>query len=416
MNSKKVKAFLLQHFLPIGLVVCTFLGLVLPGPGIALGKTDLNTVSIVGIFFISGLQLRTDELVQAIKSVPGIVFGFLSILALSPLLAFWIVKWNLGPPEFARGLAIFLAMPTTISSGVILTGEAHGNVALALFLSSTTNVIGTLTCPFFVAAILKDALGEGADIDSSSAFSPVKLLVNLLLSILLPLIVGKLCRFIPRVVPLVNKHKTFLKLTSAALLISVPYMSVSEASDLLKGVAVKYILLLVLLGVVIHLALLIANGIVCHSMGKVNLMKKPEQIAVLISNSQKTVNTALSVISYLPPAAGAAGLLTLPCLIAHLTQILVDSFLIGTFSKRLAKETGSLPTVASDSTASSGSEHAAGDDIAAAHQGGLSSDTVAVLGPDEGWGASIDTAQIDVGINQAKSVQVLPPTPLQPRV
>ena len=42
---------------------------------------------------------------------------------------------------------------------------------------------------------------------------------------------------------------------------------------------------------------------------------------VVISTSQKTMNTAVSVIQFLPPSAGARGLLILPVLIAHFMQV-----------------------------------------------------------------------------------------------
>lgn len=49
----------------------------------------------------------------------------------------------------------------------MLTGEAKGNVALAIFLSVVTNVIGVFTVPFFLSAFItnrQDASVEGVSI------------------------------------------------------------------------------------------------------------------------------------------------------------------------------------------------------------------------------------------------------------
>ena len=43
--------------------------------------------------------------------------------------------------------------------------------------------------------------------------------------------------------------------------------------------------------------------------------------AVVINCAQKTVNTAVSVIQFLPPALGNHGLLLLPCIISHFCQV-----------------------------------------------------------------------------------------------
>ena len=53
-------------------------------------------------------------------------------LGLSPLLGFALSAIPLDERTFANGLALFAAMPPTISSCAVLTGQAKGNVALAL--------------------------------------------------------------------------------------------------------------------------------------------------------------------------------------------------------------------------------------------------------------------------------------------
>ena len=40
--------------------------------------------------------------------------------------------------DFGTGAEIFFAMPTTVSSGIVLTGQAGGNEALALLLTVST--------------------------------------------------------------------------------------------------------------------------------------------------------------------------------------------------------------------------------------------------------------------------------------
>ena len=57
----------------------------------------------------------------------------------------------------------------------------------------------------------------------------------------------------------------------------------------------------------------------------------PERKAVVISASQKTLPIAITVLGFLPPAVGEEGVMAIACIIAQLTQILVDSVLIGQY-------------------------------------------------------------------------------------
>lgn len=115
--SARLIKFLKQHYLPVGLAASTLFGYVVPAPGIALKNTPVNTVSICGIFFISGLQLQTEEVKKALRAYKAYVFGILSILLLSPLLSLLIAVLPFDPPELPLGQALFMAMPTTVSSG-----------------------------------------------------------------------------------------------------------------------------------------------------------------------------------------------------------------------------------------------------------------------------------------------------------
>jgi sodium/bile acid cotransporter 7 len=317
-----VKEFLIAQHMPLGLLFLVVLGFVWPAPGIAVGKTPMNTISIVGIFFISGLGLQTDEVKKALRAYSAIISGLLSILLLSPLLSFAIAPLPLEPKEFALGLALFMAMPTTISTGVLMTTMAKGNAALALLLSVATNLIAVFTVPLYAKQIFKsdaEAAGGGASLNVGD------LLLKLLLTIFVPLVVGKALRCFNAVVACVKRFKLQLKLFSSALLISVPWVMMSQSSARLHDIPARSFFLLLALGVGLHLLLFGANFFATRY---VPHLAQPERKAVVINSAQKTVNTAVSVILALPAGAGDAGLIVLPCIISHFAQTVIDAVLV----------------------------------------------------------------------------------------
>lgn len=84
------------------------------------------------------------------------------------------------------------------------------------------------------------------------------------------------------------------------------------------------ICLLILAGVAIHVVYLAIN----FGASKVLDLPLRDFKAVLIMASQKTLPIAIAIISFLPAETfGAQGLLTIPCIIGHLSQLFIDAFL-----------------------------------------------------------------------------------------
>jgi solute carrier family 10 (sodium/bile acid cotransporter), member 7 len=84
------------------------------------GYKAIPTFHLWTIFVISGLTLDTKEAVEALKAPAGLIFGLVSILGITPLLGFGMLEIPFREGAFATGLAIFCAVPTTLSSGIAL--------------------------------------------------------------------------------------------------------------------------------------------------------------------------------------------------------------------------------------------------------------------------------------------------------
>jgi len=63
----------------------------------------VETACIVIIFIISGLVLKTEEILFAIKHPLPLIYGLVAILGVTPCLAFATIRLPLQPPEFVIG-------------------------------------------------------------------------------------------------------------------------------------------------------------------------------------------------------------------------------------------------------------------------------------------------------------------------
>ena len=101
------------------------------------------------------------------------MYGVVAILGVTPCLGFALRALPLTPPDFAAGLAVFAAVPTTLGVGEALVHASKGNAALALLLLVGTNALGIFTMPPWCAGgaaagtRLPAAAGSPRDLHSS---------------------------------------------------------------------------------------------------------------------------------------------------------------------------------------------------------------------------------------------------------
>ncbi|KAL7252692.1 hypothetical protein ACSBR1_007289 [Camellia fascicularis] len=325
--TRKLLSFASNNFLPLALVGGVLLGLVNPSLGCLADRYYMSKFSTVGIFIISGLTLRSEEIGAAAEAWPVGIFGLGSILLLTPLFSRFILQLQLQPQEFVTGLAIFSCMPTTLSSGVALTRLAGGNSALALAMTVISNLLGILIVPFSISVLI--ANGVGVSVPTKQLFR------NLVLTLLVPLLLGKVFResFKGLAVFVDQNHKLF-SVISALLLGLVPWIQVSRSSSLLLMVKPAVFLVAVGMGALLHLSLLAFNALSIQGLSTVSggsksmFAKRENVVALLLVASQKTLPVMVAVVEQLGGALGESGLLVLPCVAAHLNQIVMDSFLI----------------------------------------------------------------------------------------
>lgn len=316
-----------DNFLPLALVSGVALGLANPTLGCLADRYSLSKVSTFGIFIISGLMLRSGEIGAAAEAWPVGIFGLGSILLFTPLFSRLILQFQLQPQEFITGLAIFSCMPTTLSSGVALTQLAGGNSALALAMTVISNLLGILIVPFSISKFIADGVGVSV---------PTKqLLRSLVVTLLIPLILGKVLReSFKGVADFDDKNRKLLSMISAIFLSLVPWIQVSRSRSLLLMVKPAVFLVAIGMGTVLHLVLLAFNALSIQSLSAVSggskspFAKRQNTVAFLLVASQKTLPVMVAVVEQLHGTLGESGLLVLPCVAAHLNQIIMDSFLI----------------------------------------------------------------------------------------
>lgn len=205
--------------------------------------------------------------------------------------------------------------------------QANGNYALAVLLTVVTNMVASFTIPGMLSWL---ADFDGVTLDVAD------LVLKLVLRVLVPIIIGKaMSQYIPGVSDWVKRRKWPLKLVSIYALVALPWILTSRARDDGKFDDVTAASVFALMGwaLTMHIIFLVMNYSSTFVMFRADLLGWPELKAVVILASQKTLPVSIAVISALPDSVGDKGLMAIACILAHLSQIVLDAFIIGAWVK-----------------------------------------------------------------------------------
>uniref|UniRef100_A0A0G4GZ81 Sodium/bile acid cotransporter n=1 Tax=Chromera velia CCMP2878 TaxID=1169474 RepID=A0A0G4GZ81_9ALVE len=333
---------LLSNVLPISLVVAILLGLFVPEVGRTLQKPRcfgfrvVQTLNIFGMFLLTGLGMKSNEVKTACKSWGTIMYALVAVLLLTPSVGFALIRLPLSKP-FATGLAFFCCMPAPIGSVTAIVLRSKGNVALGVLISVLSNLLGVFSVPFALKLILQSA-GEVQNL------SAVKLLTDLLITVLAPVLIGKAFRdLIPGVQRWVDSHKTLVTVGIVLHLAMIVMQGVAGSAEEIFAANCVEVLVVLSLVFGVHLFYLLMNWAAVVAFK----LKRAEAISVVVASSSKMLSIALAVLTFFEKdELGPPGLVIIPCLLGHMNQILFDSFVFSLITRKDTPSESSSTTCA----------------------------------------------------------------------
>lgn len=313
------KDFLIKNFLIIGLLAVITFGLVCPSPGesldgIQIGTFRLPQVAVIVIFIVSGLCL--DSISECLQ-YKALTLSIVLVLGVTPLLAWPILHFGHGYVEesLLQGLAVFCVVPTTLSSGVTMVTQAKGNVSLAVLLTTVTNLLGVGTMPWSVSKIF----------ETTVPIKPSEMLFELIWLTLVPLIVGMLLReVIPAAKSFAKTNKKVLGLCQNSCILLVVLLMTSSAQPKIMSTDSADLWMALAIAAAIHLV----YRVVGYVSSTAAVLEPREWVTVVLMSSQKSLPVCVSVMSALPADLRRnSGLMIVPCIMAHASQLIIDSIL-----------------------------------------------------------------------------------------
>lgn len=268
---------------------------------------------VVLIFFFSGLILNVRQIKSGVMEYKGIVAALLIIFLAAPITG---ALFGLLPIDTGVKIGIFLVavMPTTLSSGVVMTGAAGGNMAQALVITILANGFAVITIPVILSLLLNLVGGSTVVVIDKMA-----IVIKLGSYVLLPLCIGLTIKVVTK--SLMDRFVRRFQMLNQFFVLAIVWMAMSQAKDaIVSGGASMGIIFLLVFG--FHGILLAAAGIVAVFLK----LGKGRRESVIFMGGQKTLPLSIILQVSLFPQYGLA---LVVCVLHHLIHLLMDGYLVG---------------------------------------------------------------------------------------
>jgi len=308
-----------KYWFFIGIIAMVCIALFLPFAGIFVKKYKILSFGIFISFLLTGLTIETGHILKEVQNIKVHGAALFSSLIFFPVLAYFLAhSFFSTSPDIVIGALIIGVAPVTIASGTVMTSIALGNVPLSLFICVLGNLFSIITIPLMVNFILQ--FGE-----ASITLPVAKMLIELSVTVLLPVIVGQTLRIKLKDKTASLKGGISIFNQSIVLLIILNALSSSIDGILNAG---SMLFLIFLFMICLHLLIILINGIIARLLR----LDLPSTAAFTIHTSQKTLT-----ISYLVWAGYFAAkfpVAFIPAIAYHLTQMVMDTFIAHWFRRK----------------------------------------------------------------------------------
>lgn len=309
----------------IGMILLAYL---LPEPGVQTGLFSLKEVANYGIsliFFFYGLRLSPERLREGLGNWRLHLTVQLATFLLFPLLVLGIIHILHIESGNLIWLGIFFvaALPSTVSSSVVMVSIAGGNIPGAIFNASISALIGVFITPIWMGIFI--ASGSG-NIDLSS------IILKLMLQVLFPVVLGLMLH--SKLGAFAERHRKQLRYFDQITILLIVYTAFCQsfAEHMFEGHSITDILLL---GIGMLGLFFLMFGLI-NIIGRVFRFSRADGITAVFCGSKKSLVHGTVMSKVLFPNTAAAGIILLPLMIYHALQLISASII----AQKMARKGG----------------------------------------------------------------------------
>ncbi|WP_310395494.1 bile acid:sodium symporter family protein [Hymenobacter sp.] len=298
--------------------------------------TLITTVGVALVFFFYGLKLSFAKLRAGMRNWRLHALVQLATFALFPALALLVRPFFEAESGDLLWQSIFFlcALPSTVSTSVVMVSIAGGNLPAAIFNASISSLLGIVLTPLLTGLFLS------TNADGGQLWG---LALQLLWQVVLPVGAGVLLN--ARFNAFAERHKAQLRVFDQVTILLIVFTAFCESFA--EGIFTSYRPAdIAKLGAGMVGLYLLVFGIV-WGLSRALRFSRADQVVAVFCGSKKSLVHGSVMASLLFPASAATGLILLPLMLYHALQIVLASSMAQYLGRQAAAEpVGSSVTTA----------------------------------------------------------------------
>lgn len=308
------------------IIVVIFIAYIFPQFGSSESELPIDLIASIGIsliFFFYGLKLSSRQILFGLKNWKLHLLIQLSTFVLFPLIVmifYPLIQSDKGEMIWLSFLFL-AALPSTVSSSVVMVSIARGDIPSAIFNASISGLIGIVITPLWIGLFLQETV---------SNFDLGDIYLKLLTEILVPVVLGVLLqRFWGN---FARKYGKQMSLFDKSIILLIIYKSFAESFEqkIFTAVGLIDLALISLATIVLFYVVYFITGYLSRKL-KFN---KEDQITAQFCGTKKSLVHGTVFSKILFPDSFPAGIILLPLMMFHAFQILIISVVAGRLAKR----------------------------------------------------------------------------------
>lgn len=311
------KKFIKKNLFLILIIFVIIFSMFFSEPGLYLKKIGLLTTFTFIAMFLSGLSLSFNNITESLKDYKSIIFSVIMAFVIFPIISYFICKGAFGGgSDIFVGAMIFSTQASTVTSAIVLTMAANGNIPLAIVITILNNTVSAFVTPMILNYFLS--------MEKKVSFNVTEMIVNLIIVLIVPVILAQLCKmFFKKIVVYIMPWRKII--ANFVVLMFVLIGASTAAPQISSHLGEVFIILLFV--IVLHIIMLLICLVYSYFM-KLPTDKIP---SVMFCSSEKTMTTSTMIWgNYFSQFAIA------PIVIVsyHVVQIFIDSVVANAFAKK----------------------------------------------------------------------------------
>jgi len=278
-----------------------------------------RNVIVAVVLFLMSLPLETSAMWAAVRRPASVLLAVGVNFLVTPLLG-WAAATLLAG-DWRIGLLVTVAQPCTLASAAVWTRRAGGNDAVALFTTVSTNIVCFAVTPAWLLA----TTGQGVELPAGQMATRLGLLV------VIPIVLAQAARRSIWVREFAHRRKSHVHVLAQCGMLTMVLIGAYRAGDELGDVFRLFTDLAPQAAATLAAVFAVHTAAFFCGFGLARLAgRSPEdRRAVAMAGSQKTLMVGLYVAT-----TYFDGLVIVPLIFFHITQLVVDTMLADWLRKR----------------------------------------------------------------------------------